>query len=163
MAFPADGSGMSEHPISAQMEITRLLNQIRGLSSNPTIAKCSDEIELMCRAYMEVDQSPLINLPGAARLTRMEHKTFNLLLARKNKTVSCDAIMSAMYSDQPEDEPGIKIVQVRMCKMREKLRNSGIIIETIWGVGYRLTDRDPGQEGSLQDATRRGNRKYWAA
>lgn len=49
--------------------------------------------------------------------------------------------LSALYWDRPNDEPELKIVDVFVCKIRKKLKriDETLIIETIWGVGWRMT------------------------
>lgn len=70
--------------------------------------------------------------PGEARL-------LNALLACRvpNK----DALMQC-YSNGSLDEPDIKILDVLICRLRKKLEARDIIVETIWGVGYRLSEKD---------------------
>ena len=39
-----------------------------------------------------------------------------------------------------EEETSVKMIDVVLCNLRRKLRGLSIEIETIWGVGYRLTE-----------------------
>jgi DNA-binding winged helix-turn-helix (wHTH) protein len=45
-------------------------------------------------------------------------------------------------------------VDVHVTWLREKLRDSSARIQTVWGVGYKLVESDPG-EGADQSSRRR--------
>lgn len=72
------------------------------------------------------------------RLTPSEARVFSHLTTREVATKQ--SIMLAIYSDRL-DEPEIKIVDVFICKMRKKLLPFGVVIETVWGIGYALKSR----------------------
>jgi len=80
-------------------------------------------------------------------LTGAEMRIFGVLLAREMATK--DALMAALYRDLGKDEAQVKIVDVLVCKMRKKLVPLGIVIETIWGQGYRLTPAAKAQVQAL--------------
>lgn len=71
-------------------------------------------------------------------LTSREARVFAHLTTREMATKQ--SVMAALYSDRPDEEPEIKIVDVFICKMRKKLRPFGIVIDTVWGQGYSLRD-----------------------
>lgn len=54
-------------------------------------------------------------------------------------------ILNSLYWDRVE-APGIKIVQVQVCRLRAALHEIGSGIETVWGNGYRL---DPDQRAKI--------------
>jgi len=61
------------------------------------------------------------------------------LARRPGETRTKQQIMDALYGD--EDEPEIKIVDVLVCKLRQKIMEAtgGIdVIQTIWGRGYQF-------------------------
>lgn len=78
-----------------------------------------------------------IETPLMLGLTGQEAKLFGILLKRDLVTKAQG--MSALYSDRPNGEAEIKIVDVFVCKMRKKLKPFDIEIETVWGQGYRMT------------------------
>lgn len=69
-----------------------------------------------------------------AKESRVLGTLMNLPMATKQ------ALMTALYRDRIDAEPGIKIVDVFVCKMRAKLEPFGIRVETLWGQGYFLKD-----------------------
>jgi two-component system cell cycle response regulator CtrA len=80
---------------------------------------------------------------GGARvyLTRKEYQTLELLSLRKGTTITKEMLLNQLYGGL--DEPGIKIIDVFICKLRKKLAdasNGKEYIETQWGRGYVLRE-----------------------
>lgn len=71
-------------------------------------------------------------------LTGAEHILLTELMRRESlsKARACNAL----YSHRIDDNiPEPKIVDVFICKMRQKLKRHGVEISTEWGAGYYLT------------------------
>ncbi|UFK26716.1 transcriptional regulator [Roseobacter phage RDJL6] len=71
-------------------------------------------------------------------------KEFALLLAiagRHGGVLRKNAAMTELYGGLDEPEP--KIVDVFVCKLRQKLKIIGVVdaIETVWGEGYRWSSK----------------------
>src|ERR1700730_4849707 len=80
-------------------------------------------------------------------LTGKEYEMLEFVSLRKATTVSKEMFLCHLYRGM--DEPEMKIIDVFICKLRKKLAsasNGRDYIETIWGRGYVLRDRNP-QEG----------------
>ena len=76
-------------------------------------------------------------------LTGREYQILELLALRKGKTLTKDVFLDNLYGGM--DEPGAKIIDVFICKLRKKLSiatDGKHNIETVWGGGYAL--REPG-------------------
>lgn len=71
------------------------------------------------------------------RLTPSQFRIASCIVAARGKTVSADAIMEALYGDDPDGGPEEKTIDVHLCKIRKALPALGIAIETVWGRGYR--------------------------
>lgn len=74
------------------------------------------------------------------RLSPQEYEMTEFLALRKDRLVSKDALLTHLYAF--EREPGPRIVDVFLCKIRTKLAEAGaraLQIDTVWGEGYRLT------------------------
>jgi two-component system cell cycle response regulator CtrA len=79
-------------------------------------------------------------------LTGREYQTLELMALRKGKTLTKDVFLSSLYGGM--DEPGAKIVDVFICKLRKKLApatDGRHVIETVWGGGYVLREADAPQ------------------
>ena len=118
--------------MTAIQEVRTLLNEIRFLANHPKIEKCSDQIEVLCRAYMDNEHSEGL----AIGLTPGQAPIFDLLLKRRGQVVRRDSLMDVSHPGDTETQP--KIVDVQMSHIRERLIGTGYEIETIWGVGYRM-------------------------
>jgi two-component system cell cycle response regulator CtrA len=78
-------------------------------------------------------------------LTGKEYQMLELLTLRKGMTLTKEMFLNHLYGGM--DEPGIKIIDVFMCKLRKKLAdasNGKDYIETVWGRGYVL--REPHED-----------------
>src|SRR3954466_15457272 len=105
-------------------------------SQGPTeeVVRCGDLVVWLDAQRAEIAGQPV-------PLTVKEYQMLELLALRKGMTVSKDMFLSHFYSGR--DEPGLKIIDVFMCKLRKKLAEmSGGIdyVETVWGRGYMLRE-----------------------
>lgn len=75
-------------------------------------------------------------------LTGKEYQTLELLTLRRGKTLHKDVFLTSLYGGM--DEPGGKIIDVFICKLRQKLATVSPRqhIETVWGGGYVMRDPD---------------------
>jgi two-component system cell cycle response regulator CtrA len=89
-----------------------------------------------------------VEVSGArVHLTGKEYQMLELLSLRKGTTLTKDMFLNNLYDGM--DEPGVKIIDVFMCKLRKKLANASDgkdYIETIWGRGYVL--REPSEDAA---------------
>lgn len=72
----------------------------------------------------------------AFKLTAKEARLMAALLRRSECTK--EQLLSFMY-DAHEDVPEIKIIDVFVCKLRKKLADHALDIQTIWGRGYFIS------------------------
>ena len=92
-----------------------------------------------------------VEVDGArVHLTVKEYALLELLTLRKGLTITKEMFLNHLYGGM--DEPGAKIVDVFICKLRKKLIlacGGENYIETIWGRGFVL--REP-EEAALDEA-----------
>jgi two-component system cell cycle response regulator CtrA len=77
-------------------------------------------------------------------LTGKEYQMLELLSLRKGTALTKEMFLNNLYGGM--DEPGIKIIDVFICKLRKKLASASDgkdYIETVWGRGYVL--REPSE------------------
>jgi two-component system cell cycle response regulator CtrA len=87
--------------------------------------------------------SRTVHVNGArVHLTGKEYQTLELLALRRGKTLHKDVFLTSLYGGM--DEPGGKIIDVFICKLRQKLAtvSDKQHIETVWGGGYVMRDPD---------------------
>jgi DNA-binding winged helix-turn-helix (wHTH) protein len=122
--------------VPAGIEVRRLLEQIRVLTNNPAIQRASDQIEVLCSAYMEPDQSTMGRKLG---LTGNLAIIFDLLQKRLGHMVSKEALHAACTRN--EDTSGsLDVLDVQVCRLRKLLIGSKYegAVETVRGLGYQL-------------------------
>jgi DNA-binding response OmpR family regulator len=82
-------------------------------------------------------------MPRALRLTNAEDDIVAMIAKRAPNCMDLTKMHYAIYGARIE-APDVKIIQVQITKIRPKLLNHGIALETWWGRGYSmsLTDLD---------------------
>jgi two-component system, cell cycle response regulator CtrA len=81
--------------------------------------------------------------PPMFGLTKTESVMFGVPL---NTACPCkETLMTALFSDRIDDPLEIKIIDVWICKMRQKLKPFGIEINTACGVGYQMPEASKAQ------------------
>jgi DNA-binding response OmpR family regulator len=114
---------------SLQQMVTRLKEQL---------AMAENELQDMKEKARTIDGKQLDGCYGILfGLTRTEGLIMNVLMQKP--FVTRQAAMQFMYSMRIDDEPEAKIIDVYLCKIRQKLRKFGINVETNWGQGYMIT------------------------
>ena len=76
---------------------------------------------------------------ASVQLTCKEYQMLELLSLRKGMNLTKEMFLTHLYGGM--DEPGLKIIDVFICKLRKKLANASggkNYIETLWGRGYVL-------------------------
>lgn len=77
-------------------------------------------------------------------LTRHEFALVEALMVRAERTLTKGALMTLVYGGGPE-EPEPKIIDVFVCKIRNKLGPVGAgHLQTVWGQGYRMSAAQAG-------------------
>ncbi len=74
-------------------------------------------------------------------LTQKEFALLKTLMLRRNMVLTKEALMNAIYGGM--DEPASKIIDVFICKIRNKFAKIGFhdVIGTVWGRGYIVNDK----------------------
>jgi two-component system, cell cycle response regulator CtrA len=104
-----------------------------GDHAEPTIRTGKLAVNLDTRV-VSVDDKPV-------QLTGKEYAILELLSVRKGTILTKEMLLNHLY--HPVDEPGLKIIDVFICKLRKKLAQAtggNHYIETVWGRGYILCD-----------------------
>jgi two-component system, cell cycle response regulator CtrA len=110
----------------------------RSTPKSPPTIRCGDLVINQQRKRAEIAGRPV-------PLTTRELQLLELLALRQGSTITKEMILNQMYSGM--DEPGLKIIDVYICKLRKKLADASggkNYLETIWGRGYIL--RAPTEE-----------------
>jgi two-component system cell cycle response regulator CtrA len=142
-------------------------DKVKGLAAGADdyMAKPFARAEMVARIYAIVRRSKgrphsivqtgdlVINLDSKTVLmrgipvhvTKKEYELLELLSLRKGAPLSKEMLLNHLYGGVRE--PGQKIIDVFICKLRKKLAdaaNGEDYLETVWGRGYKL--REPGKD-----------------
>lgn len=96
-------------------------------------------------------QTKSVMIAGATlKLTNKEYSILEILVLKQGHILNKESFLSHLYDESCLEQPGDKIVDVFMCKLRKKIQSAhpsaGNYIETIWGRGYMLVDPDSKRE-----------------
>ena len=93
--------------------------------------------------YVSDDYNEAVIDGVSVRLTRKESQTLAAIVKVHPRVASKEFLMDYIYGLGPEvDEPEEKIIDVFICRLRKTLKPFGYGIDTIWGIGYKLKDKD---------------------
>jgi two-component system OmpR family response regulator len=74
-------------------------------------------------------------------LSSREFAVLEMLMMRKGRVVSKDALMQGLY--ESDQEVGVNAVEIFVHRVRKKVQNSGVNIRTVRGLGYLLEPAAP--------------------
>ncbi|WP_342261864.1 response regulator transcription factor [Alphaproteobacteria bacterium endosymbiont of Tiliacea citrago] len=100
-------------------------------------------------------QTKSVTVAGAAlKLTNKEYSILEILILKQGHILNKESFLSHLYDESCLEQPGDKIVDVFMCKLRKKIQqahpSAGNYIETVWGRGYMLVDPETKRELSFK-------------
>jgi DNA-binding response OmpR family regulator len=100
---------------------------------------CAQPIAIDDRIMIDVEGGFVAGGGHITRLTESEFNLFHMIWSSQPRTVSREKLMTEAYWRRSDDEePEIKIIDVFVCKLRKKLLPLGVVIDTVWGRGYRI-------------------------
>ena len=78
--------------------------------------------------------------PSEIGLTRMEARMVSAMVARDRTCTQAFLILATRdCAGTKADYPDSNLIDAKICHIRRKLRPFGLSIETIWGVGFKLS------------------------
>lgn len=100
---------------------------------------CQQELEITVPLSFEDDICAVVRGRRCLELTPHQFTVLRELYERSPRVVSKEALMQSLYGLQADDDPSIKIVDIRICQLRKLLpEEMGLQIKTVWGRGFQL-------------------------
>jgi DNA-binding winged helix-turn-helix (wHTH) protein len=115
---------------------------------------CGQEVE-GAKILVDHDESLIYNASHTAYLTRQEFKVVKLLIDRSPNMITKESLYDLAFVDDRGEGPSMKIVDVIICKIRKKIEPVDLIIETVWGKGYKLIDGTGKDPKAIKEAAMR--------
>lgn len=92
---------------------------------------------------INIDEASVYVGSNKVRLSNKQFQFLRVLAINKNKVVTKEKIFDSLYGGGNLEEPTFKIIDVFLCKLRERLAAASggkDFIETIWGRGYIMRE-----------------------
>lgn len=135
-ALHAGADDAVARPVSFEELAARLTALVRRAHGHASTAITSGRLKVDLSARIATVDGAVLGL------TRREYDVLEALALRKGRVITKGGLFDILYSG--EDEPGMKIIDVFICKLRKKLTaalDGHDPIETVWGRGYVLQDQ----------------------
>lgn len=88
---------------------------------------------------IDLERREVRGTDGAVTLTPVEFEILALLARRKGSAVTRDALVAAALD--PAHDGSRRTLDVHISRLRSKLGADAAQLETVWGIGYRLSER----------------------
>ncbi len=98
---------------------------------------CGHEIDPSAEVRFDDEAGVITGRGRGAYLTKTEMEVIMVLRDRYPRVVSKASLIELLYPIEA-DEPDMKIIDVFLCKIRQKIEGTGLGIDTLWGRGARL-------------------------
>ena len=86
---------------------------------------------------VDLERREVSNAAGSLSLTPVEFEILALLARRKGSAVTRESLVEAALD--PAQDSSRRTLDVHISRLRSKLGKDAIQLETVWGIGYRLS------------------------
>jgi len=98
---------------------------------------CGGELLQQEEVLLDEELNLVVVRGERVKLTGREFEVLNALVSRMPRPISKALLMDEIYGLFGGEEPVERILDVFVCRVRKKLRDTPLNIETVWGKGYR--------------------------
>jgi|TARA_R100000655_G_scaffold80016_1_gene119435 two-component system OmpR family response regulator len=130
-------SGADDY-LGKPFDFEELLARIEALSRR--FSQHAEDLLKSGDVVMDVDQRLVWKNNIVVKMTQMEFDLLRYFLTNQGKVLSREKILSRVWSNS--EDPMTNIVDVYIRRIRVKLNDDGSFIETVRGVGYRISNSD---------------------
>lgn len=113
------------------------MEETRGMFWDKDPEEARDTIE-----YLSAEAAPKVSAAmqrfGA---TRLEARVFTILDDANGECVPAETIHNRLYHRDPDNAPQLRSLSVVLSRLRKKVENHGYAIETLNGIGVKMTSR----------------------
>jgi len=112
-----------------------LVARIRACLRRPNLV--GTERLVVGAIQLDLERREVNNAEGTLSLTPVEFEILALLARRKGSAVTREALVDAALD--PAQDGSRRTLDVHISRLRSKLGKDAIQLETVWGIGYRLS------------------------
>ena len=113
-----------------------LLARIQACLRRPNLS--TTERLVVGRIVVDLERREVTASNGPLSLTPVELEILSTLARRKGAAVTRDALVEAALD--PAQDSSRRTLDVHISRLRTKLGDDAAQLETVWGIGYRLTE-----------------------
>lgn len=113
-----------------------LLARIQACLRRPNLS--STERLVVGAIVIDFERREVTASSGALSLTPVELEILSTLARRKGAAVTRDALVDAALD--PAQDSSRRTLDVHISRLRTKLGDDAVQLETVWGIGYRLSE-----------------------
>lgn len=129
-------------------------------SNEPIECPCCGQMVTGKRFLIDEDAQIIVNNKGvSSRFQNKQFKLAKLLVDSFPRTVTKEQIYDNVLVDHAGEGPELKVIDVMICKIRPDMAALGLVIETVWGKGYRLLESDPEMAREIMQASVKNREK----
>jgi len=136
MEFGAEGH--IDIPFNSMIVAARVKAVLRFLNS---LKKTKDNTIQIGPILVDLDNYLIVENDKFTNLTNVEHKILKILLEHRDHTVTKDDIIRYVWDDDTSATDNALGIHITRLRKKMSCGDQIEIIETIWGVGYRLNFR----------------------
>ena len=84
---------------------------------------------------------------GPVGAGKRQLRCYEILLRNPKAVISTGQMHDFIYQDDPHGGPTSKTIHVMISRMRQAMEPTPFTIETVWGMGYKLANKEDEEEG----------------
>ncbi|MQY48216.1 hypothetical protein GAO09_19465 [Rhizobiales bacterium RZME27] len=133
---------------------------------NALICPCCLQFVEDVRFLVDPNTCQITNGDKTIKLSRQQFNLAKYLTDCFPRMATKEAIYDAVFMGENGEGPDIKIVDVIVCKIRPAMADVGLVVETVWGKGYKLVEADASEALLIKEASIRnraaGTTRRWS-
>lgn len=123
--------------LNPQQQVQSLISQMKDAVNDPKrYEDLSDSLSVLTMAHIVPSEPEDVWKPY--KLTKTQRRLVDALKGHMGKCVRKENILNALYFDDPNGGAEANIINVEVCYIRKKIKGSGYVINTHWGIGYSM-------------------------
>jgi DNA-binding winged helix-turn-helix (wHTH) protein len=138
---------------------------VESIAENGICCPCCGQAVTDVKFLCDASTYTITNGAYTLRMTPRQFQLAQFLISRYPAAVNKNDIYDNVFVDARGEGPDMKIIDVFVCQIRPILAEIGLVIETVWGMGYKIVEADATMANSIKEASVRarlpGSKHRW--